>query len=493
MEISATTAPAAATDVPHAAPPASQPNANVRAALQGLVSGNSQPLIQTETALLRTLLQALQSSSGGLSQVTSLLTDLERASTLPATPANIRQEISQTLAAAAPLRNLGSESAILKALTEAPSPVNAGTGPATTAPATVPPPLVTELKGALASLQQATQQWAASSPATTSTPATGAPSPAASQIVAPWQPTPANPGMSSDMQARAVSPVPAGTTETEAIPAPVQGGTKAASEIPPTLYPLGALSVPVTAGGTSPVMAKGGMADAMVSLLLSQQAMATPSDALLRSRNGRPPPPLTDGPEYPHGSTNPALQAYRKAQPATPVQAATPWPQDPGAPFIVRTIAARTEAALNQIRLLETAAQLNRAEQASAGAPAAVEPRWTFDLPLQTPYGEARARFEVARDGVRTRNGAHAVVWRARFSMDLEPLGPVHAQIALMGKHAWVSLWAEREASMSLLEQQQAALRNAFSADSVEAEVICCLGKPPARPAGSGAVWDGEV
>lgn len=491
MEISATPAPTAATDIPHVAPPASPPNANVRAALQGLVSGKSQPLIQTETALLRTLLQALQSSSGGLSQVTSLLADLERASALPATPASIRQEITQTLAAAAPLRNLGSESAILKALTEA--PVNAGSGPTTPVPATPPAPLVTELKSALAALQQATRQWAAVAPASAQPPASSTQSTAPGPIGGQWQPSPTIPGAPPELPALASPGTSATAGSTQASPAPVQGEIKAANGLPQTLYPLGALSVPFTPGATPAVAAKGGMADAMVSLLLSQQAVATPPEALLRSRNARTGTPVTEGPEFPHGSTNPALQAYRKAQPTTPVQATTPWPQDPSTPFIVRTIVARTEAALNQIRLLETAAQLNRAEQASAGAPAAVEPRWTFDLPLQTPYGEARARFEVARDGVRTRNGAHAVVWRARFSMDIEPLGPVHAQIALMGKHAWVSLWAEREASMSLLEQQQAGLMNAFSADSVEAEVICCLGKPPVRPAGSGAVWDGEV
>jgi hypothetical protein len=77
--------------------------------------------------------------------------------------------------------------------------------------------------------------------------------------------------------------------------------------------------------------------------------------------------------------------------------------------------------------------------------------------------------------------------------MDVEPLGPVHAQIALLGKHAWIGLWAERAESMDLLERQQTMLQNTFSADNVEAEVICCLGSPPAHAAGTGTMWDNAV
>jgi hypothetical protein len=259
------------------------------------------------------------------------------------------------------------------------------------------------------------------------------------------------------------------------------------------VVPLGSLATFPSPANPGISSAHGGMADAMVSFLLSQQAAATPSDVMMRQRNAKLANPGDGKSDLAPGATNPAVAAYRKALPTTPVQHATLWPHEPGPAFIARTLSARTESALTQVKILEITAQLQRAEQSTANAQVAPEPRWTFDLPLQTPFGQAQARFEVSRDSFKARNGAQAVVWRTRFSMDVEPLGPVHAQIALLGKHAWIGLWAERPEAMNLLEQQQAALQNTFSADNVEAEVICCLGSPPAHAAGTGTMWDNAV
>ena len=263
--------------------------------------------------------------------------------------------------------------------------------------------------------------------------------------------------------------------------------------LPPLVVPLGSLATLPSPANPGISSAHGVMADAMVSFLLSQQAAATPSDVMMRQRNAKLANPGDGRSDLSPGATNPAVAAYRKALPPTPVQPTTLWPHDPGPAFIARTLSARTEAALTQVKILEITAQLQRAEQSTANAQVAPEPRWTFDLPLQTPFGQAQARFEVSRDSFKSRNGAQAVVWRTRFSMDVEPLGPIHAQIALLGRHAWIGLWAERPEAMNLLEQQQAELQNTFSADNVEAEVICCLGAPPAHAAGTGTMWDHAV
>ena len=45
----------------------------------------------------------------------------------------------------------------------------------------------------------------------------------------------------------------------------------------------------------------------------------------------------------------------------------------------------------------------------------------------------------------------------------------------------------------ALLDTRQAELRKELDADSLEAEIICCLGAPPAHLPGSGAVWDGAA
>ena len=72
-------------------------------------------------------------------------------------------------------------------------------------------------------------------------------------------------------------------------------------------------------------------------------------------------------------------------------------------------------------------------------------PRWNFEVPFATPHGTAIAQFEIARDGHRRRAKARRATWRVRFTLDVEPMGPVHAQIALNGVRASVSLWAERD------------------------------------------------
>ena len=497
MEINASPFVSALADAAH---PAQKPDAHAQAlqvAIANLASGSTTGLVQTETALLRTLLQALQSSPETRGQIGPLLSDLATAQVLPAVPASIRNEIARTLNVASPLRNLPDDGELARILL---SPRTTPGAAATAQPASnvaQQPALLSDLKSALASLQGALQQWNPRESLPTATANAAATSPAPQPPAAPI----ASPLPSAGSQSRPAVPAFPGQATS---PAASSGATTditsvqrmaagSASTPPAPVVPLGSMAtlpLPIVAGNNP---AHGGMADAMVSFLLSQQAAATPSDAMMRLRSSRLTNPGDGKSDISPGATNPAVTAYRKALPSTPVQPTTLWPHDPGAAFIARTLSARTEAALTQVKVLEITAQLQRAEQSTANAQVAPEPRWTFDLPLQTPFGQAQARFEVSRDSFRTRKGAQAVVWRARFSMDVEPLGPIHAQIALLGKHAWIGLWAERAESMSLLEQQQITLQNRFSEDNVEAEVICCLGSPPAHAAGTGTMWDNAV
>ena len=65
--------------------------------------------------------------------------------------------------------------------------------------------------------------------------------------------------------------------------------------------------------------------------------------------------------------------------------------------------------------------------------------RWNFEVPFATPQGTAIAQFEVSRDGSAAKADPQARIWRARFSLDVEPMGPVHAMIALAGARASVT------------------------------------------------------
>jgi len=495
MEINASPILSALADATHHAPKQDAHTQALRTAIANLASGSTAGLVQTETALLRTLLQALQSTPGTKGQIEPLLADLAKAQALPATPAVIRNEISRALNIAQPLLNQpdGTDLARILLSPRTPPDTTTGTSPAPDTPRQGT--LVADLKSALTTLQGALQQWVAKEGAAPTTAAAPAP-----QQMAPPTTSALASGSAAPKQGVATLPTPTGASAPSSLPGATreagtaQAGTSTTATLqPPLVVPLGSLATmpaPTHQGISS---AHGGMADAMASFLLSQQAAATPSDVMMRQRNAKQVNPGDGKSDLAPGITNPAVTAYRKAQPPTPVQPATLWPHDPGPAFIARTLSARTEAALTQVKILEITAQLQRAEQSTANAQVAPEPRWTFDLPLQTPFGQAQARFEVSRDSFKARNGAQAVVWRTRFSMNVEPLGPIHAQIALLGRHAWIGLWAERPEAMNLLELQQAELQNTFSADNVEAEVICCLGAPPAHAAGTGTMWDDAV
>ena len=81
----------------------------------------------------------------------------------------------------------------------------------------------------------------------------------------------------------------------------------------------------------------------------------------------------------------------------------------------------------------------------------AAAPRWNFEIPFATPQGTAMAQFEISRDGGGNEVAAAKRVWRARFSLDVEPAGPVHALVSLSGEQTSVRMWAERPATAAQL------------------------------------------
>jgi hypothetical protein len=109
-----------------------------------------------------------------------------------------------------------------------------------------------------------------------------------------------------------------------------------------------------------------------------------------------------------------------------------------------------------------------------------------FEIPFSTPQGSAIAQFEIRRDGRGGGAEQSGPVWRARFSLAVEPIGPVHAQVVLMGGRAWVTLWAEREASVQILRDKETLLSQALKDSDVVPEVAFFFGTPnrPAAAAG---------
>lgn len=71
-------------------------------------------------------------------------------------------------------------------------------------------------------------------------------------------------------------------------------------------------------------------------------------------------------------------------------------------------------------------------------------PTWMFELPFLTPQGAMVAQFAIHRDDAGQGTAPeHGPTWRARFAMEVDPLGPVHVDLRMGGgQRSHVTLWA---------------------------------------------------
>ena len=143
-----------------------------------------------------------------------------------------------------------------------------------------------------------------------------------------------------------------------------------------------------------------------------------------------------------------------------------------------------TDAAIARQTLLQVASLPDRIDTSAPKADMTV-PRWNFEIPFVTPQGTAMAQFEISRDGAGQEVEAAKRMWRARFSLDVEPAGPVHALISLMGDKTSVRIWAERSATAEQLRAGASELSQALSrAELQPGDIVIRDGAPPqAAPA----------
>jgi Flagellar hook-length control protein FliK len=193
-------------------------------------------------------------------------------------------------------------------------------------------------------------------------------------------------------------------------------------------------------------------------------------DGELAHTNVPPPPPF--------GGALPAAQA---------VTAATLVSNSP-AETALRHLLADTDGAIARQTLLQVASLPDSVD--TQAAPAA--PRWNFEIPFATAQGTAMAQFEISRDGGGNGIDAAKRVWRARFSLDVEPAGPVHAQVTLSGDRTSVRMWAERPATAAQLRAGAAQLSQALSkAELQPGDIVIRDGTPPqSAPARAGHFLD---
>jgi len=193
-------------------------------------------------------------------------------------------------------------------------------------------------------------------------------------------------------------------------------------------------------------------------------AMADPRNGDMVVRTNTPPPPFRGGLPTAQAVASPSLA------PETPL------------PAIAHRLLEETDAALSRQTLLQVASLPDRPDAAGARVDPSA-PRWNFEIPFLTQQGTAMAQFAISRDGggAEVERDPAKRVWRARFSLDVEPAGPVHALITYNRERTSVRMWAERPATAAQLRAGVADLGSALSrAEVPPGDIVVQLGTPPA-------------
>jgi hypothetical protein len=150
-----------------------------------------------------------------------------------------------------------------------------------------------------------------------------------------------------------------------------------------------------------------------------------------------------------------------------------------------------TDAAIARQTLLQVASLPDRADASGHRIDPAV-PQWNFEIPFATPQGTAMAQFEISRDGGNESVDPAKRAWRARFTLNVEPAGPVHALITLSGDKTFVRMWAERPATAQQLRAGIGELNQALTrAELKPGDILVRDGIPPQpAPARAGHFLD---
>ncbi len=211
------------------------------------------------------------------------------------------------------------------------------------------------------------------------------------------------------------------------------------------------------------------------------------------------PPPASQQPAQPIRNPYAPFAAPRGANLAPPFRNAPMEPQPAAPPTVLadaspgeiaRHLLDDTDAAIARQTLLQIA---SLPDELGGGSQPARDPasNMTFEIPLSVGQGTAVAQLRIERDGADRHGDNVDPVWRVNFSIDLEPIGPVHARISLTGDRAAVFLKAERPESADRLAQElpllEAGLR---SAELEPGTLLCRTGAPDAPFAAAGLFLD---
>ena len=475
------------------------------------------------------------------SGLAATMADIEAVVVRPETPGPVRQAARAVLESAIPTQRPVSSAVVRSAVQGSGVFLEAHLArAATTEPSTAPtaaiPSSPSDMKAALLVFRAVVSTWLAKMPAAEPRPQQAVPSQpslaprpetgrvtygqgAVTQSAAEQPDDPANPlrRVAAGLSAEPGRPAPTAAPQAPPPGAPVQPSISGASAHPPVspppLPPPPGVSPPMSSPPVSPSAQALPLTDGpepSPAPPLPQDPAAKPAPAMAPRAAAAPPPqpflmvgriedevleplPLAekDGEAVAHDPRSSLPPAYGRgpvrppppyAGGPTSAQAVVPSDLPDGlAPAeLARRLLKSADGAIARQELLQIASLPE--PRAEAERPIETRgSRWVFDLPFLTPQGIAVAQFEISRDGGGGGSDPGREVertWRARFSLDVEPLGPVHVQIALTGALTRVGLWAERPDAMARLQAGEAALSAALREAELSPEVAFHTGSP---------------
>jgi hypothetical protein len=430
----AAAAGAAGTAATAATTQATDTSAIARTVLAGDIAATTNVTLLTP-AQAAAVAAAAQSAAARQSGLSSLFANL--AATVDSLPAPVQQAAADLLAARPALTTALDATDIQSAFAGSGLFLEAGLAGGVPMPGQAGGP--PDLKGALLVLRQLLTS-------------TGAAAPATAEAVGPAVPVVEVP----DATAHGAG------AQTPSSPLAPQGGAQMleaavllAGEDAAALMPGGSLSAQVEAAGAAPTHLP--------------EAEAPPTSP---GGPGAPPPP------------------YRGAAPAAQAVASPSIAAGASSHEIVQHLAADTDGAIARQTLLQIASLPGQGDASAADRATA---RWNFEIPFATPQGTAVAQFEISGDGGGQAAGASQRVWRARFSLNVEPTGPVHAIVSLVGGATSVRMWAERPQTAAQLRASAPELGVALrQADLEPGDIVIGDGAPPlpAKAAAAGRFLD---
>ena len=462
---------------------------------------------------------AAQSAATQQTSLAPLFANLAVAATLPGFSPQVREAIAQVLAQTTNLdRNLSGND-IQQAFKTSGLFLETSLASGSTLPANSPP----DLKAALIVLRQALTTSLAGVAAAGTAGATASASATPQSATTPTaQPSSTSPEQSGAPAATAVTTV-ARQVSALAIATPTQTGQSAVQTLPQGLTIIAGPDLS-TAAASAAAAARAAptIAQELLDLAASSQIVApasTPADAAARAAlssaalnllqetlHAAGPPAAGDPSSFvlENGevlSLIPAVTGTRagaiddaeflRTNPPPPINGALPAAQ----PVAPATLAARvpveatlqhlladTDGAVARQTLLQIASLPGQVDPTAARVDAST-PRWNFEIPFATPQGTAIAQFEISRDGAGNAVEPAKRIWRARFSLNVEPAGPVHALVSLNGERTSVRMWAERPSTASQLRAGVSQLSEALSRADLQPGDIVVRDGAPTQPA----------